>query len=47
MIAEKTKKEKLFNIIRDFFHFGNFDLDLPISNDSILENSTDENLYNA
>ena len=47
MITEKIKKEKLFSIIRDFLiHFGNFDLDLPISNDIILEISTEENLYN-
>ncbi len=46
-ITEKVKKFELFNIIRDFlFHFGNFNLDLPTSNDIILEISYEENLHN-
>ena len=44
-IIEKIKKLELFNIIRDFLvHFGNFNLDLPSSNDIILEISSEENL---
>ena len=44
-IIEKIKKLELFNIIKDFLvHFGNFNLDLPSSNDIIVEISTEENL---
>ena len=45
-LTEKVKKLELFDILRDFLiHFGNFNLDLTISNDIIIEIASEENIY--